>query len=463
MRGLRRLAGPAAAVVTLAVVAPGAAAQGFFEDTNVPARLSGSVVAVWHAAPGACAAVGLCAYSGSITVPLSGTGNADVTGVRGRAFPGTVDLDNQSPAIVRVTREGGGGPDGPSTCVDSLDPQDFIQLEPAAGGRVAVELAPEAIGAVLASGRCAGPLPADLPRLLVSHPVNFRAVGRRPVTIDFSGRIPFAHGPFAGEVVSTLRLGVGRANPRRFDVGPRPSIPRRPRRPAPGPRVQAIVLDYGVESTTGSLEAEFAGLPGPGCAPLDACGAAGRLTYSLGRPGAEVIVFGARRVHGRRGEFGFALLALRQGRMKVRTELEPTNPDTDSPAPGTVAARVALPDGTECRDSVTSPAPTLESAGAREGGFGLVFASAQELGADALRTRCPGPSQADLSGGGALARAAFDPRTLGNDTIDLPLRTGGPLAGSGYGGTRSGEIVLHLRLRHALTEVTREPGEGFYR
>src|SRR4051812_44071136 len=115
MQGLRRLAGMAAALAALAITAPGAAAQGFFEDTNVPVRLSGGVVAAWRAAPDACAASGLCAYSGSTTVTLAGTGDADVTGVRGKAFPSMVDLDSPGgPAIVRVTRD---GPGEPETCV----------------------------------------------------------------------------------------------------------------------------------------------------------------------------------------------------------------------------------------------------------------------------------------------------------------------------------------------------------
>ena len=42
-----------------------------------------------------------------------------------------------------------------------------------------------------------------------------RRLGLRPVTVDFTGRTPFAHGPFAGDLVSTLRLTIGRARLRR--------------------------------------------------------------------------------------------------------------------------------------------------------------------------------------------------------------------------------------------------------
>jgi hypothetical protein len=266
------------------------------------------------------------------------------------------------------------------------------------------------------------------------------------VTVDFSGRTPFSHGPFEGELVSTLRLQIGRARLSRDSGSLGSSSPELRRR---GPRVQTIGLEYSVESATGSLSADFAGLPGPGCAPLDACGAAGSLSYSLGPPTESVEVVGRRRVHGRGGGLGFALLALRQGRMSTRVEAL-SNTRDDSAGNGTTTTRVTLPDGTVCSDSVTGEAPSLDA-----GGRPLELLLGPSGGASfaSVRTHCPGPAATDLTGGGGLASGRLDARTLGNDRIDLPLRSGGPLAGPGYAGSRSGEIVLHLRLRHAVAEV----------
>lgn len=443
MWGRGRLAALTLVAMSLALAPPAQGAGQVYDDQNVPATMTGSVVAVWHPVPGACAASGLCAFSGSVTATLSGSGDADVTGTPGRAFADELFLDQQTPAIVRVRRD---GPDGPSICLDSIDVEPFVGLGPAANGRLAIALGEPAFSPILGSGRCAGPLPGDLPSLVVSHPVDSRRLGRRPVTVDFSGRTPFAHGPFAGELVSTLRLTIGRARLSRESADSGSSSPPRPRRT---PRVQTIGLQYDVDSVSGGLRADFAGLPGPGCALFDACGASGSVGYSLAATSEEVDVLGQRRVRGDGGGLGFALLALRQGRMQTRVEALSIRPD-DSAGQGSATARVTLPGGSVCSDSATGEAAPLDSGGHP---LELVLGPSSQLGGDAVRTRCPGPSQADLAAGGALAAGRLDPRALGNHRIDLPLRTAGALVGPGYAGSRSGEIVLHLRLRHASARV----------
>ena len=448
MWGRGRLAAVTLAASSLALASPAQGAGQVFNDDNVPATMSGSVTAVWHPVPGACEASGLCGFSGSVTATLSGSGDAEVLGTRGRGFADELFIDPQTPTVVRVRRE---DPEGPSICVDSLDIDPFLSLRPAANGRVALPLAEPAFDPILGSGRCGGPLPADLPSLLVSHPVDSRRLGRRPTTIDFSGRTPFAHGPFAGELVSTLRLAIGRARLSREAPDSNYSSPPRRRRRRSAPRVQSIGLDYAVESVSGGLSADFTGLPGPGCAPLDACNSSGSLSYLLRSTSESVEIFGQRRVHGNGGGLGFALLALRQGRMRTRVEALSIGPD-DSTGQGTASARVRLPDGTVCTDSATGPGAGLDSGGRP---LELVLAPSGQGGADPLRTRCPGPSDADLGGGGGVAAGTLDARALGNDRIDLPLRTSGPLVGPGWAGSRSGEIVLHLRLRHAATGVVR--------
>ncbi|MFL5910284.1 MAG: hypothetical protein ACJ768_06930 [Gaiellaceae bacterium] len=446
MWGRGRFAAVTLAVLPLVLAAPARGAGQVYDDQNVTATMTGSVAAVWHPVPGACAASGLCAFSGSVTATLSGSGDAAVTGAPGRAFVNDLFVDQQTPAIVRVQRD---GPDGPSMCLDSIDIDPFVGLRPAANGRLAIALGEPAFSPILGSGRCGGPLPGDLPALVVSHPVDSHRLGRRPVTVDFAGRTPFAHGPFAGELVSTLRLTIGRARLIRESADSTYSSP--PPRRRRTRRVQTIGLQYDVESVSGGVRADFAGLPGPGCTPLDACGASGSVGYSLAATPEEVDVFGQRRVRGDGAGLGFALLALRQGRMHTRVEALSTRPD-DFAGQGSATSRITLPGGSVCSDTATGEAASLDS-GAHP--LELLLGPSSQLGGDAVRTRCPGPSQADLAGGGALASGRLDARTLGNNRIDLPLRTAGPLVGPGYAGSRSGEIVLHLRLRHAGAQVVR--------
>jgi hypothetical protein len=436
-----------AAAVTLAA-APAAARAQAFEQSSVPLEVSGGVTAVWRANPATCAAAGLCGLSGSVSADLGGTGDAELVGVPGRAFLQVLDVFADSPAVVRVRRD---TPEGPAFCVDTAETNPFLDLHSAANGRVALPLAEGGSTPLLSSGRCAGPLAADLPPSVVSHPIDSRRLGVRPTTVDMSGRTPLRLGVFTGEVISTLTLRVGRAARRIEEVSGRERRPRRPRLP----RTQVVELDYVADGASGALTADFSGLPGPGCAPLDACGASGSVAYSLGRLDETFYVVGHRRVRGGGGGLGFALLALRQGRMDARLDVESEDEDgtNGQGSTGTTSARVTLPDGTVCGDSVTGPVPALAGRRSPSRALKVVLGPPDEGGADVLRTRCPGPEQADVAGTGPAASGTFDSRTLGQPRIDVPLRIGGAFAGPGYAGSRSGEIVLHLRLRHARAEV----------
>src|SRR5207244_7154989 len=128
--------------VALPAGVPAVARSQDYEIPSVPARVSGAVTAAWHADPATCAAHGLCGFSGSVTSALSSTAEVDLAGVVGRALPDEVDLDAPSPATVRVRRE---GPGDPATCVDSVDAQAFLGMEPGANGRVAIPLGQDAL------------------------------------------------------------------------------------------------------------------------------------------------------------------------------------------------------------------------------------------------------------------------------------------------------------------------------
>lgn len=437
----------AASILALASATP-AGAQRQFDDSNVPTSLTGGLTATWRADPATCASHGICGFSGSTTTSLGGDGDAEISGGPGHAFLDFIDVFVERPAVVRVRRDTA---EGPALCVDSVAPELFRGISPAANGRLALSLYDAVSGPLLPNARCAGPMPSDLPAAIPSLPFDRRKLGSRPVTADFSGRTPLRSGPFTGQVISTLKVRIGRARLVRERRGA--SSPPEPPRRRRGPRRQLVGLDYGVVGVSGALGATFAGLPGPGCAPLDACGASGSVTWSLSRISARVLITGSRRVHGDGGGLGFGLLALRQGRMRVSLQAFSDDDSESATSTGTASTRVTLPGGTVCTDSARGPAPELDGGVARSGALRITLGPVDEQGIDAVRTRCPGPLQTDMSAGGALAAGVLDPRTLGAKDIDLPLRTGGALVGPGYGGSRSGQIVLHLRLAHADQEV----------
>src|SRR5690348_15714844 len=112
MRGLRGIAMLTAAGL-LGVTGAGPATAHrieIYDDASVSASMSGTVVATWHADPATCAAHGLCAFSGSVTQIANGGGDATISGRPGHAFISELDPDLPRAAVVRVRRDGQGGP-----------------------------------------------------------------------------------------------------------------------------------------------------------------------------------------------------------------------------------------------------------------------------------------------------------------------------------------------------------------
>ena len=80
-----------------------------------------------------------------------------------------------------------------------------------------------------------------------------------------------------------------------------------------------------------------------------------------------------------------------------------------------------------------------------------------ELGSpgDALRTRCPGPSQGDVLGRASLAHGSVPLAALGGHRLDVVAGSTRSFSRGGYTGSRSGQLVLHLELAHARVYVVR--------
>src|SRR5436305_15256048 len=87
------------ATAVLALATPGpASAQRQFDDSNVPAALTGSLTATWHAEPATCASPGICGFSGSTTTSLGGDGDAEFSRGPGHASPEFLDVFGDHPA-----------------------------------------------------------------------------------------------------------------------------------------------------------------------------------------------------------------------------------------------------------------------------------------------------------------------------------------------------------------------------
>src|SRR5436305_7267901 len=129
MRGRRARTAVSLAGAVLAAVAPAAAAR-----QAIRISASGGIVVTWHGDPaGGCQAKGICGYSGTYAQPLASDSQTIDTFVGSRTLNPGIDLSADQPAVVRVRRD---GPGGPGTCVDLPGPGlSDIVLETGADGR----------------------------------------------------------------------------------------------------------------------------------------------------------------------------------------------------------------------------------------------------------------------------------------------------------------------------------------
>src|SRR5919109_1279164 len=198
VRRLAALAGTIAATALMAMAVPASAAP---RGLSMSLRLTGSVIVVWQGDPSrGCAASGVCDVSGSATYRPGFDGSLQV-GPDGFAFGGA---DASQPPVVR-TREGRAG--GASACADVLDSGFTPLAVDYLGDRLQVSL--EELD--LSAGRCAGPRLLDLSHALPHGSIATRKLRAGPRVLDLSMRTKFAAGPFAGVVISTVRVAIGRA------------------------------------------------------------------------------------------------------------------------------------------------------------------------------------------------------------------------------------------------------------
>jgi hypothetical protein len=161
----------------------------------------------------------------------------------------------------------------------------------------------------------------------------------------------------------------------------------------------------------------------------------------------------SRRLHpGEHPTLGSALADLHAGRLRVDGVLD-TKPGTLAHVSATVAR---LGDAT-CTDSLS---PQLAPFAVFEDGHLLQLRLAKpgdESAPDGMRTRCPGPTQADTLARGSLAAGRIALARLGSRSLSARLSRPGTFDSGAYVGTRSGALDLQLaRVRLSERVVRRK-------
>src|SRR5947209_1707082 len=254
-------------LVAMASCAPSAGAE-----SVVGIRVSGGVTISWRGDP-ARGCVGACGASGSVTLRFDPGGGGALASLGPRGGVEPLFFLGSATGVARVRRDSG----APGFCVDRVDLEGLALAgsRPARRSRVAFD---SLLGESVA-GRCAGPMVADVAAALPSASVDARRLGRVGGTIRLGGTRAFAAEPFSGEVTSTLRL---RVTPQRPDRGGS----SQPGTPVPLTRVRD--MEYRAVRWSGGVEVSFAGVPGPGCTLLDACGVTGQVGYTPDLAGASL-------------------------------------------------------------------------------------------------------------------------------------------------------------------------------
>jgi hypothetical protein len=415
-----------AATALAGVAAPCAmAARGL----AMPVGVSGSVVAIWHGDPArGCRAAGVCNTSGSATYRPGFDGRLRV-GRNSVSFGGA---ESSEPPVVRVRD---GGPTAPIACADVLEsffsPLSFAYL----GDELQVTLA----GLELSAGRCGGPRTLDLAHALPRGVIKTARLRRAPGTIDLASRSRFVAGAFSGEVISTVKMALGRARVVKADF--MPDVLRLPDAGGGKRRYWILDVQYRIGGVSGALVTDFHGLPDPACRALGACGTSGTSTYSLRGVSGRIDVLAGGRIRrgGRRPSARTALRRLRRGALA---------PYADSRlwhVRASVNQTATSPAGT-CSDGLFTEPPVIDFRTTRS--QVVLLLQSNDLGslADTIRTRCPGPAQTDVLEEGSLAHGSIPLAAVGSRALPVAAGSNRTFARNGYTGSRHGELRLDLEL-----------------
>lgn len=430
--------------VAFAVAIAGGVALGAVPSRSVPTDQSvtvhGLLTYTWHGDPArGCAAAGVCGDHGSVIVHFDGFGDLTVGKRSDSGF-----LSSAS-ATARVRRDDPSA--NPGECVDAISVDSIgVELRRVSGPRYVARID----AAPVSAGRCAGPLGSELSSVRLPA----RRLPGRLTGFDLRGATSFAGGPFSGRLISTVRLVPDRSEPIQSSTGGSSSSSAGP--PAtPPPRIRHILVEfvnvrYRVTGAAGALQYAFTGAPQPYCIPRDDCGVSGSLTLTLSGVRSSLTI-SASRVVTRPASMRRAIADLRAGLLDINV------PPLFTTAHARVTEQMVQAGVGSCLDIVsTRPEFLLAELGFNLRGQAIpAELTGASDGSDPLRTHCPGPSSADVTGnssfavfgqGPTLGRGSIALTDLGSPRIALPLGDPGPFNGSGYSGTRSGSLGLQLSL-----------------
>ncbi|MDQ6803926.1 MAG: hypothetical protein M3065_02920 [Actinomycetota bacterium] len=437
------------AIGALAALVP-ALAPAARPTPSVTVQLVGSLTIAWQGDQArGCAAEGLCGVSGSLQM---------LPGSPSSSSPGSPPIEIvDSGAAARVTELSATGATE-ATCADVV-PVDFeLVVKHASSGGLRALVSQASSPQLPSAGRCAGPTAADLSSLALPA----RKMGSHGY--DLSGRTSFGAGPFTVTAISTMRALFSRGTGGFGGLGGLGGLgsvsTTSVGRSLPAPKTHTELqeqaqVEYRIAGISGALTTTFAGLAPPLCDPVGACGTTGSLSESF-TAGGRLTFFGSRIVKRQVGS-GAALADLSAGRLRVDDSFG------GIPMEATASETVAGPGGATCSDRHTEGpfAGQSRSRGRQAielqlapGGQPSLFATG---GLDALRTRCPGPSSADVLGSSPLATATLPVSALGAGPLTVPFRGKPAFTGTAYAGQRGGSVVLLLVLVHSSGGTSRVP------
>jgi hypothetical protein len=457
-----RLGGIAAAGLTaVSLAAPlGDAVAAGTARYRVDLRVSGQLLVRFHGDPAAGCATFLRCDVGGGTVrwrPQSRLG-LELVFPRARdeeaiSFVSTGSPGARTAAVVRRSAA-----DGTHVCRDSRD--DVLAMLPlieADRRGLRLGLGARRGGSGASSGgpmgtNCGGPLPADVLRRLPARTVSLRALRRGPTRVDLSGESRFAAGGLAGTVRSTIAVRVGKSDVERRPRGLQPGPRSRRRRDRPP--LRSIAVEYRIERLTGSMPVA-ATARSRNCARVDACGLGGTLAVTPGPARGEGYVVAYGRVP--RAALSRAV-GLAPGPIPHKVSAYGYVAWTSGR--GTVTAALDRDGTAACRDTAPLSSGLLELRLRDRRVTARIGAGAPFLGADLLRTRCPGPLLADLKPRTELAAGHLPLRALARRRVTLRLDRGASAAARGYRLRSRPDLTLVLEREKVEHSTLRALGAG---
>jgi hypothetical protein len=446
----------AVAAITLALPAGASAQFEISPTTDTPVdglisdlRISGSMTIDFHGdAAAGCASVRLCGVTGTVTWRPAGPASLFGYSYRegGKRYLAAVaiigdEVGELDPirTTARVRRAGANGA-ADALCTDltlqqfsavAVEPQQGSSLELRVMGLEGTTFAP----AEILRTRCAGPMTGDVSALLPARSVTVRTLLRGHRTLDYSADRSFSAHGLAGTVHSTVKVRIVRGERFSDEEGrPPPGARRIPRR--------AIDVTYRVESVSGQVGTDVAGLADPDlCGPLDACGLMGSVTVAPKASSGEAHLLASASIRHSRHDLRRAL-GLAGGGQRPRDVIR--YGFVSWPEQGSIHSELARDGVPDCTDDLPLTV---------DGDLGLDFSGNRMhatygnslFGDDPLKTRCPGPSGADVTGGASFATAVVPLSALRHARVTLHLGRSYDYTSDGYSGRAHPDVTVVLR------------------